>query len=322
MSSPLFEMLRIFSNTLQYEWIEMNNFDFEKYFPYPLSAVVGRAFAVGGDGVRQIRLSRNGFLSLDVGGKNVFPHEARKASNDLIRISDGMFDECFFRACEYSVHTYASCIREGFIPLDGGHRVGVCGSAVSDGGQVLCVKNISSLDYRVAHAFFGCSEPGLRYITDGRRIKNTVIASRPGGGKTTFIRDLARSLSAKSFRVCVVDTRSEIAAMKNGVAGFDLGALTSVFDGYPKPCGIEAAVRAFSPDAVICDEIGSETELSALRFLMARGVPFVITVHCLCGFDLTKNSVLSSLLGEKLVETVVFLDSDPFPTHIKEVFSV
>ena len=110
----------------------MNDFDTEKYFPYPLSAVVGRTFARSGDGLRQIRLSRSGFLSFDIGGKNVFPSSVGRADGNPIRISDEIFDECFLRACEYSVHTYASRIRDGFIPLDGGHRVGVCGSAVTD----------------------------------------------------------------------------------------------------------------------------------------------------------------------------------------------
>ena len=300
----------------------MNDFDTEKYFPYPLSAVVGRTFARSGDGLRQIRLSRSGFLSFDIGGKNVFPSSVRRADGNPIRISDEIFDECFLRACEYSVHTYASRIRDGFIPLDGGHRVGVCGSAVTDEGQVLRVKNISSLDYRVAHAFFGCAELGARYITDGKRIKNTVIASRPGCGKTTFVRDLSRLLSAKGFRVCVVDTRSEIAAMKNGVPGFDVGALTSVFDGYPKAFGMESAVRAFCPDAVVSDEIGNGDDLSALRFLFARGVPFVVTLHCADACEMMKNAVLRELIGEKLVETVIFLDSLPCPTHIREVLTL
>ena len=252
----------------------------------------------------------------------MFPSSAGRAEGNPIRISDEIFDECFLRACEYSVHTYASRIREGFIPLDGGHRVGVCGSAVTDSGQILRVKNISSLDYRVAHAFFGCAELGARYITDGKRIKNTVIASRPGCGKTTFVRDLSRLLSAKGFRVCVVDTRSEIAAMKNGVPGFDIGALTSVFDGYPKAFGMESAVRAFCPDAVVCDEIGNGDDLSALRFLFARGVSFVVTLHCADACEMMKNAVLRELICEKLVETVVFLDSSPCPTHIKEVLTL
>lgn len=318
MSTPFSEMLRIIPNAPQYELNEMNDFNTEKYFPFPLSAAVGRAFSVHGDGVRQIRLSRNGFLSFDIRGRNVFSPTSENGGERFF-VAESAFDECFLRACEYSVHTYAARIREGFIPLDGGHRVGVCGSAVTDGGQVLGVKNISSLDYRVAREFRGCAEKGMRYITDGGRIRNTVIASRPGGGKTTFIRDLARLLSAKGFRVCVVDTRSEIAAVKNGVPCFDTGALTSVFDGYPKAFGMECAVRAFAPDAVICDEIGNEKELDALRFLMSRGVPFVVTVHCGGASELLKNDVLLSLSEQKLAETVIFLDEIPVPTHIKEV---
>lgn len=297
----------------------MNSFDIEKYFPYPLCAALGRAFSVFGDSVREIGIKRSGFLSLNVGGKNVFPDASARLDGDRLHVSDEVFDECFMRACEYSVYAYASRIREGFIPLEGGHRVGVCGSAVGAGGRVLCVKNISSLDYRIARAFRGCAEQGIGYIADARRIKNTVVASRPGCGKTTFLRDAVRLLSDRGFRVCIVDTRSEIAAVKNGVAGFDVGALTSVFDGYPKSAGTENAVRAFSPDAVVCDEIGNEEELSSLRFLMARGVPFIVSVHCLGAEDLMKNKVLSALVHENLAETVIFLDDVPFPTHIKEV---
>ena len=110
--------------------------------------------------------------------------------------------------------------------------------------------------------------------------------------------------------------------MKNGVPCFDVGALTSVFDGYPKAFGMESAVRAFCPDAVVCDEIGNGDDLSALRFLFARGVPFVVTLHCADACEMMKNAVLRELIGEKLVETVVFLDSSPCPTHIREVLTL
>ena len=58
--------------------------------------------------------------------------------------------ETVSRAARYSVHSYAESMRQGFLPLEGGHRLGLCGTAVAENGSVTGVRRISSLNLRVA----------------------------------------------------------------------------------------------------------------------------------------------------------------------------
>lgn len=182
---------------------------------------------------------------------------------------------CFLELCRNSVHSYAREISEGYITLPGGHRVGFCGTAVTGSGAVSTLRDVSSLNIRFAREVRGCArELCSRAFVDG--LCSLVVAGKPLSGKTTVLRDMARILG-ETHRVCVIDSRGELAGVHGGIPALDIGENTDVLNGYPKAEGIMCALRSLSPEIIICDEIGSDAE--AVAQCMNCGVKLVVSAH-------------------------------------------
>lgn len=184
--------------------------------------------------------------------------------------------------CDKSVYAWQDEIRNGFLTIEGGHRVGLCGRAVMEEGKLVTMKDISGLNVRIAHEVVGACEQLLPDILDGGGVRNTLIISPPQCGKTTILRDLARVLS-REHKVTVVDERSELAGMYKGVRQFDLGPQTDVLDGMPKARGMLMAVRSLSPEVIITDEIGLEEDIRAVEQVFNAGSRLVTSIH---GYDI------------------------------------
>ena len=184
-----------------------------------------------------------------------------------------------------SLYAYEQELKMGFLTIHGGHRVGLAGQAIVDGGEMKALKNISSLNIRMAREIKGCGDKIMPYIiTGGKRVLSTLVISPPCCGKTTLLRDLIRQISMgnKEFRgsqVGVVDERSEIAACKNGIPTVDLGPRTDVLDGCPKASGMLMLIRSMSPAVVATDELGRAEDVCAVREALNAGVSILATVH-------------------------------------------
>lgn len=215
-------------------------------------------------------------------------------------------EETFRRICGYSVHTYQNEIRNGYITLKGGHRAGICGTAVLDGNKVTTVKDISSINIRIARQITGVCEKMLPswVVSDPRSL---IIAGPPCSGKTTLLRDVARALSALGKRVCVVDERGELSAVFQGCPQNDLGNCCDVLNYYPKPFGIMTALRAMSPDVIVCDEIGGYEEAQQIKSGLNCGVRFILTAHCFDGETFFRRPQINELLESKEFSCVAFL---------------
>lgn len=183
----------------------------------------------------------------------------------------------FEAVCQYSVHSFQREITEGFITVRGGHRVGLCGTSVVRENTVENIKNISSVNFRIAREVKGCGEELYNKIFSGG-LCNCLIAGVPGSGKTTMLRDMARLLGVR-YKTAVIDERGELAAVMNGVPQNDIGINTDVFDGCSKPFGIMTALRVMSPQIIICDEIGSEEDFKALYQASNSGVYVAASIH-------------------------------------------
>lgn len=183
----------------------------------------------------------------------------------------------FEAVCQYSVHSFQREITEGFVTVRGGHRAGICGTSVIRDFSVENIKNISSVNFRIAREVRGCADELCNKIF-GSGLCSVLIAGAPGSGKTTMLRDMARILGGR-FKTAVIDERGELAAVMNGVPQNDVGINTDVFDGYSKPLGIMTALRVMSPQVIICDEIGSEEDFKALYQASNSGVCVVASIH-------------------------------------------
>jgi stage III sporulation protein AA len=179
--------------------------------------------------------------------------------------------------CRYSVHSYQDSICNGFITLDGGHRVGICGTAVMREGKIVNVKDISGFNFRAASEVKGCGDELYNKLFSSG-LFNVLIAGPPASGKTTLLRDLCRRLGER-YKIAVIDERSEIAAVYNGIPQNDVGINTDVLNGFPKQLGVETAVRVMSPEMIICDEAGGDEDISAFGYAMTSGVKICASVH-------------------------------------------
>jgi stage III sporulation protein AA len=216
---------------------------------------------------------RTGYCFLSPLGRVVPKDEAyRPTPEDLARTVQILTNSSWY--------AWEDEIRRGYLTIPGGHRVGICGRAVLDGGKVKTVKSVSSLSIRLARAVPGCADSLMPHICPkGREVLSTLVISPPGCGKTTLLRDLARQISQRGFQVVVIDERSEIAACYQGSAQLDVGPQTDVLDGYPKAEGVAVAVRALSPQVVVTDEIGHPDDGAALAELARSGVKVLASCH-------------------------------------------
>ena len=179
----------------------------------------------------------------------------------------------------FSMYAYENEIKNGFVTLPCGHRVGICGEAAVSDGKITHLKSIQALNYRFAREFVGCSDGIMDKIYVGGEIKNTVIVSPPMCGKTTLLRDIARNLSLLGKRVSIIDERGEIAAVSCGSSPFNLGYGCDILSGAKKADGMLFMLRSMSPDVIITDEIGGLRDFSAIAEIKKRGVSVITSIH-------------------------------------------
>ena len=220
-----------------------------------------------------------------------------RSANGSVRITRAHIDEALEIASRSSLYARKNSIAEGFLTIEGGHRIGICGTGVIKDGQVDFLKDISSLNYRLSCEYRGAADMLLKRVMTASGVLNTLIISPPGAGKTTMLRDLARSLSHGGVKVGIVDERSEIAAMCGGVSPFDLGDLTDVLDGVKKSDGMTMMLRSMAPDVIITDEIGRPEDITAMKAAINSGVKIITSIHGSGVEQVQRRAELSECLG-------------------------
>lgn len=228
----------------------------------------------------------------------------------------------------YSVYAFEEELRNGFITLKGGHRVGIGGKVLYGAKGIEKFKNISSLNIRIAREKIGVSNKIIKYIFDSNNtIYNTLIISPPQCGKTTILRDLIRNLSngivspinCRGFKVGVIDERSELAGMYNGIPQYDIGSRTDVLDGCSKKDGTMMLLRAMSPDIIAMDEIGNLEDVEAIHESLKAGVKVIATVHGSSVEDLLSRRSLKMLVEDKIFKRYIFLDNSRGVGTIRDI---
>lgn len=226
------------------------------------------------------------------------------------------------RISNYSLYAYEEEIRQGFITIRGGHRVGLAGECVMENGKVKTIRNISSLNIRICREILGCSKKVMKYIASNNKVLNTLIISPPKCGKTTILRDIARNLSDGGKKVSIIDERSEIAASYLGIPQMKVGIRTDVLDNCLKSEGLIMAIRSLSPEIIICDEIGTLKDIEALIMAFNSGVNIIVTLHGESLDDLTNRSVFNELLENNVIERVILLSNKEGVGTIDGVYSM
>ena len=201
----------------------------------------------------------------------------------------------------YSLYSYEDEMRQGFLTVQGGHRVGVTGKVILDGNEIQGMKYISCINVRLAH--------------EKDWVAHTLIVSPPRGGKTTLLRDIIRQLSngeekkkMPGVTVGVVDERSELAGSYQGVPQNDLGMRTDVLDGCPKAEGMEMLIRSMSPAVVAVDELGRKEDFKAVESVIHSGCKVIATAHGNSIEDVIHQPYFERLVRRRVFERYIFLD--------------
>lgn len=249
-------------------------------------------------------------------GREISLHDGKLVTPDLI-------DETLNRLLDYSYYAYEEELSKGYITIEGGHRVGLCGTVTMKDGKVHLIKDVSSLNIRRSRQIIGVSGKIINSVCDEKRriIRNTLIISPPKCGKTTILRDLARNLSGRGYRVGICDERSEIAGCYNGKSSFDLGSRTDILDGCPKSEGILMLIRSMSPDVIITDEIGRKEDVGAIDSALCAGVKTITTIHG-SSYEDVENSAVGELIKRHVFETLIFLSAEPSMGTVKRIMKL
>jgi len=255
-------------------------------------------------------LTRNGRLTC-------FP------SGDMLLAEKADIDESFRNVCNYSIYSHQNEIKNGYITLSGGHRVGISGSAVFHEGTITGMRDISSINIRVAREITGAADE-IFHVLKNDLSSGLLLVGAPASGKTTLLRDIARQISSGICgdikKVTVVDERGELAGTYMGMAQNDLGVCSDVLDGYPKAEGIMQAIRSLSPEFIICDELGGNDEVSAVEQGLNAGVSMISSIHAGSIDELLKRKQAVALIKTGAFGSVVMLNGHETPGKIAGIY--
>lgn len=269
------------------------------------------------ESLQEIRLRAGQPVILIMDGKENFLQRDGSLKEEIQnahRISSFDITDILNHICNYSIYAFEDEIRQGFISVPGGHRVGLAGQAVMERPDAIrYLKHIHYLNIRIAHQKLGVADKVLPHIYRKSGVYNTLIMSPPGCGKTTLLRDLIRQISdgnewGRGCEVSVIDERSEIAGSFQGVPQNDVGIRTDVLDACPKLLGMMMVIRSMAPKVLAVDELGNGEEMELLRQAQASGCRVLATIHAQNLQDMAGKEFMKKAFDYGIFERYIVLE--------------
>lgn len=269
------------------------------------------------DRIEEIRVRTSRVLEVTARGKPYFlPYTVTEEDSEQL----------INKLSRHSFYTLEEELKRGYITIEGGHRVGLAGKVVLEGGVVKGIRNLSSFNIRIAREKLDIAQSILPYVyNDGW--KHTMLIGSPQTGKTTLLRDLARMISTgvperniPPFKVGIVDERSEIAGCVNGIPQLMFGPRVDVLDACPKAEGMMMLIRSMSPDVLVVDEIGRVEDGQAIQEAVNAGITLVMTTHGSSLSEVRKRPVIRDIVNLQTIERFVELRRGDEPGKVHEVW--
>lgn len=300
-----------------------------KIFSLKLRTILGK-LTIDFSKLQEIRLRMNAPLIVIYGNKETFITEESDFTGNpskAVFITRNEIRETMEYISNYSLYAFEDEIKQGFITISGGHRIGIAGKIIIEDDSIKGMKHISFINIRLAHQVKGCADRVLPYLVNAQSngIYHTLIISPPRCGKTTLLRDIIRQLSNGSrylsgMSIGVVDERSEIGACYMGTPQNELGIRTDILDCCPKAKGMMMLIRSMSPSVIAVDEIGSREDLDAIDYVIGCGCKLITTVHGSSFDDIKSKPTLRELVSKKLFERYIILSNISEVGHLEEIY--
>ncbi|MDD3219327.1 MAG: stage III sporulation protein AA [Lachnospiraceae bacterium] len=306
----------------------MNEQQILNLFPVTVRRLLYRA-SLNWEQVYEIRLRAGGPLILLYREREMFLNGQGRLTERIeesYQVSIEEVEATMGYVANYSLYAYEEELKQGYLTIQGGHRVGVAGKTIVEASRVKGVQYISCINIRLAHEVKDCARQVLPFIWDKDSVYHTLIISPPRCGKTTLLRDLIRLISngtkdKKGRTVAVIDERSEIAGCYHGVPQNDLGVRTDVLDGCPKTEGMMMAIRSMSPEVIAVDELGVYEDVHAVESVVNCGCKLLATVHGSSIEDIQEKPLFQRLMQERIFQRYILLCDTRLPGHMKAVFN-
>lgn len=287
-----------------------------RLFPENIKSAVELKLSGKWNSLQEIRFRLNQPIEL------IFDTEVDWLSTIKPTSQDGVF--VLNQLSNFSLYRMEDELREGYITIEGGHRIGLSGKVNTLGGVVKAIQHISSFNIRIAKQKIFIADPFISYLYN-RKYLNTLFIGPPQTGKTTLIRDTVRLIGSgwkesPPRKVAVVDERSEIGGSIKGVPQHNVGIRTDIMDACPKAEGMMMMIRSMSPDVLVVDEIGSAKDVQALMEAILAGVVVICSVHGESLQEITKRPSLKSLFKQNVFKRFVLLEKNHKPGFVKAIY--
>jgi len=263
----------------------------------------------------EIRLRVNGPVFVYSGQKEkIYMDTSLLKSEDLLQTLE--------LVSNYSLYAVEEEIKQGYITIKGGHRIGISGKAVLENGKIKTIRNLNSINIRISHQLIGCAESLYKQLFRHNKLCHIIIAGPPMCGKTTILRDISRILSNNGTKISLIDERSELAGCFNGVPQNDVGLRTDVMDSCPKALAMMIMLRSMSPEVIVADEIGRREDIYAIEEVINSGIKLICTAHADNLGDIKKRPVLKEILDKNIFEKIVILSKKNGIGTIEKIYDV